>query len=174
MWYFQNYHLKKISDCWDFRIGLFRFSLSPVSTEKFNCAKLASQFVLSVAAERLTSTYFTENLKIKRKKSKIKVKNLVKSLWMAKKWLENQNLNMDPEFERRLSKPNSGCIRAMSNGIVASPMSPNGTPTKGVRSSPATPMSSVNPDFFNISSLIVSLVIIYDMNSIMWNPCQKM
>ena len=54
---------------------------------------------------------------------------------------------MDPEFERRLSKPNSGCIRAMSNGIMASPMSPNGTPTKGVRSSPATPMSSVNPDF---------------------------
>jgi len=53
---------------------------------------------------------------------------------------------MDPEFERRLSKPNSGCIRAMSNGIVASPMSPNTTPTKGtpkgVRSSPATPMSS--------------------------------
>jgi len=48
---------------------------------------------------------------------------------------------MDPEFERRLSKP-SGCIRALSNGIIASPLSPNSTPKKGTISSPSTPLSS--------------------------------
>jgi len=49
---------------------------------------------------------------------------------------------MDPEFERRLSKPNTGSIRALSNGIIASPLSPNSTPQKAARSSPNTPLSS--------------------------------
>ena len=62
---------------------------------------------------------------------------------------------MNPDFERRLSKPNPGYVRAISNGVVASPLSsPNVTPNKIPRS-PATPLSSVrlNKIFVNSSMI---------------------
>lgn len=52
---------------------------------------------------------------------------------------------MDPEFERRLLKPANNCVRSLSNGTVASPLSqsPAASPLKmGLNSGPATPLSS--------------------------------
>ena len=86
------------------------------------------------------------SLQLKRNKFKNK-SNLQNTLVKENSWIygrEKQiNSKMDPEFERRLSKP-SGCIRALSNGIIASPLSPNSTPKKGTISSPNTPLSSVS------------------------------
>ena len=53
-------------------------------------------------------------------------------------------IRMDPEFERRLTKPNAGSVRTLPNGMLASPLS---SPIKSVTS----PMSSVCFDFGTFS-----------------------
>ena len=53
-------------------------------------------------------------------------------------------IRMDPEFERRLTKPNAGSVRTLPNGMLASPLS---SPIKSVTS----PMSSVCFDFSSFS-----------------------
>ena len=53
-------------------------------------------------------------------------------------------IRMDPEFERRLTKPNAGSVRTLPNGMLASPLS---SPIKSVTS----PMSSVCFDFASFS-----------------------